>query len=182
MNKIINKIANRIKEESKKYLVNGKLDRKKVFMSIVSASLIASAFAVNASAVENTVEKINTALLSLKSKGTFVYDKDGDGTAEIVLDADDLKLLEGKVNSNDSILNSKIDSVDTSVTNKLTELNSSVETKIENINTTVNNTVTNKLKGALVPDESKGENGLVYDNTSGSYTLYLKSSEAGSGN
>lgn len=138
------------------------------------ATVIVCMFAVNADALENVADKINTAVSTFKSKGTFVYDKDGDGNAEIVLDASDLKTIESKVNSNDSILDNKINGLDLSVTQKITELNSSIDTKIQNINTTINNSVTNKLKGLLAPDETKGENGLVYDKTNGTYTLYLK--------
>lgn len=155
---------------------------KKAISWLLPVLFILAAFVVNAGAVENAAEKINTALTTFKSKGTFVYDQNGDGTAEIVLDAADLKTLEGKVNGNDSILNGKIDSLDTNVTQKISELNTSVDTKIQNINTTVNTTITNKLKGALVPDDTKGENGLVYDKTNGTYTLYLKTSESEGGN
>lgn len=161
---IIKKMINLVKNNTEK--------KKTVIICFTIAA--ASLFAVNAEAVENAADKISTAVSSFKSKGTFVYDKDGDGNAEIVLDSSDLKIIESKVNNNDLILDNKIGNLESNVMQKITELNTSVDTKIQNINTTVNNSVTNKLKGLLAPDETKGENGLVYDKTNGTYTLYLK--------
>lgn len=158
-----------------------KSEKMKVF-ALFSIILIACLFTINAKAVENTVDKINLAISVFKSKGTFVYDKDGDGNAEIIIDSSDLKTIEGKVNSNDSFLNDKISSVETSVTQKINNINSAIETKIQNINTTINNTISGKLSKAIVLDETKGDNGLVYDKTNDTYTLYLKTMDLEGGN